>query len=291
MADINAKDVMKLKDLTSGGMMECKKALVDANGNFDDAVKLMRERSGAKGATPKTTEMKEGLVAAKISADGKLGVLVRLGCQTDFVARNETFQKLLTDITELAFTNDVTTGPAVHALPYPDGSGRTVDQVLKELIGGSIKENMAVTGLARFTSATGQVGKYIHHNSKVGALVQVDGAADDAVRVLLGEIAMHVTAGMPYVPMAVSREDLDQAVVEKEKALAAEGIDPKKPPQIIEKIVAGKLEKFFGDQCLVDQPFVKDEKMKVRELVAQTAKASGAPLKIVRFARFKVGEG
>jgi elongation factor Ts len=291
MAEISAKDVMKLKDITNAGMMECKKALVDANGDLDAAIALIRERSGAKGAAPKSTEMKEGLVAAKIAGDGKIGVIVRLGCQTDFVARNDVFQKLLADIVELAFKHDVATPAAVHALLYPDGSGRTVDQVIKELIGGSIKENMAVTGLARFTTSNGQVGKYVHHNGKVGTLVQVDGAADDAVRVLIGEIAMHVTAGTPFVPMAVNREELDQAVVAKEKELAAEGIDPKKPKEIIEKIVAGKLEKFFADQVLLDQPFVKDEKLKVRELVAQTSKASGVPVKVVRFARFKVGEG
>jgi elongation factor Ts len=291
MAEINAKDVMKLKDLTNAGMMECKKALVDANGDLDAAIALLRERSGAKGAAPKSTEMKEGLVAGKISEDGKTGVIIRLGCQTDFVARNEMFQKLLADVLELAFKNPVTTPADVHALPYPDGSGRTTDQVIKELIGGSIKENLAVTGLARYTTANGQIGKYIHHNGKVGTLVQVDGASDDAVRVLLGEIAMHVTAGMPFVPMAVTRDQLDQEVVAKEKAAASEGIDPKKPKEIIEKIVAGKLEKFFADQVLVDQPFVKDEKMKVRELVAQTAKASGAPISVIRFARFKVGEG
>ncbi len=291
MAEISAKDVMKLKELTNSGMMECKKALADANGDLDAAIALIRERSGAKGATPKTTEMKEGLVAAKIAEDGKTGVIVRLGCQTDFVARNDTFQKLLADIVDLAFKHDVKSPADVHNLLYPDGSGRTVDLVIKELIGGSIKENMAVTGLARYTTSTGQVGKYIHHNGKVGTLVQVDGANDDAVRVLLGEIAMHVTAGMPFVPMAVSREQLDPAVVETEKAAAAEGIDPKKPKEIIEKIVAGKLEKFFADQVLVDQPFVKDEKLKIRDLVAQTAKASGAALKVIHFARFKVGEG
>ena len=291
MAEISAKDVMKLKELTNSGMMECKKALADSNGDFDAAVALIRQRSGAKGATPKSTEMKEGLVASKIAEDGKLGVIVRLGCQTDFVARNETFLKLLADVVELAFKHDVKVPADLHALLYPDGSGRSVDQVIKELIGGSIKENIAVTGLARYAAPNGRVGKYVHHNGKVGALVQVDGANDDAVSVLLGELAMHVTAGMPYVPMAVSREQLDPEVVAKEKAAAAEGIDAKKPPEIIAKIVAGKLEKFFADQVLVDQPFVKDEKMKVRELVAQTAKASGAAIQIVRFARLKVGEG
>lgn len=285
-----AKDVMSLKDRTSAGMMECKKALTEANGDVDAAIALLRQWGVAKGATPKSTEMKEGLVASKISDDAKLGVLIRLGCQTDFVARNETFLKLLNDLLELAFKSNVTAPAELHALPYPDGSGRTVDAVIKELIGGSIKENMAVTGLARFSTTNGLVGKYVHHNGKVGALVEVDGANNDTVKGLAGEVAMHVTAGMPQVPLAVDRAGVPADIVEKEKALAKEGIDAKKPPQIVEKIVAGKLDKYFAEVVLPEQPFVKDNNIKVQDLVTQAAKTAGAELKITRFARFKVGE-
>jgi len=283
-----AKDVMVLKDRTNAGMMECKKALTQADGDMDKAVGLLREWGVAKGATPKSTEMKEGLVAAKISDDAKTGVIIRLGCQTDFVARNEIFLKLLSDLLELAYTSNVTTPAELHALPYPDKSGRTVDQVIKELIGSTVKENLAVTGLSKFSAPTGVIGKYVHHNSKVGAMVQLNGADSAEVRALLGEIAMHVTAGMPTVAIAVNRSGVDAALVEKEKIAAAEGITGK-PPAIVEKIVSGKLDKFFAEIVLLEQPFVKDEKMKVGELVTQTAKTAGA-LEVVRFARLKVGE-
>src|SRR5271170_2832723 len=189
MAEISAKDVMTLRARTQAGMMEAKKALAESNGNMDQAAELLRKWGAGRADSKMSNEMKEGLIGGKISPDGKLGVLLRLGCQTDFVARNDGFQKLLADLVELAYNNDVSTAADLGALKYPDGSGRTVETVIKELVGGSIKENIAVTGLARFKSTAGQVGKYIHHNAKVGTLVQVDGSTDDVVRVLIGEIA------------------------------------------------------------------------------------------------------
>ena len=289
MAEINAKDVMTLRARTNAGMMDAKKALVEANGDMDAASELLRKWGAGRAESKTSNEMKEGLVGGKISEDGKLGVMVRLGCQTDFVARNEAFQKLLHDLVELAFTHEVSTPAELNTIQYPDGSGRTVEAVIKELVGGSIKENMAVTGLARYKSANGLVGKYVHHNAKVGTLVQVDGSNDDAVRVLIGEIAMHVTAGMPFVPLAINREAVDVAVVQREKELAAESIKGK-PANIVEKIVSGKLDKFFADNVLLEQPFVKDESKRIRDLVAETGKAVAAPLSVIAFARFKVGE-
>ncbi|MGC8623927.1 MAG: translation elongation factor Ts [Phycisphaerae bacterium] len=289
MAEISAKDVMTLRARTNAGMMDAKKALQEAHGDMDAASELLRKWGAGRAESKTSNAMKEGLVGGKISADGKLGVMVRLGCQTDFVARNEAFQKLLRDLVELAFTHDVSTPPQLNAIPYSDGSGRTVEAVIKELVGGAIKENMAVTGLARYKTENGLVGKYVHHNAKVGALVQVDGSSDDAVRVLVGEIAMHVTAGMPVVPLAINRESVNAAVVQRERELAAESIK-NKPANIVEKIVAGKLDKFFADNVLLEQPFVKDENQRIRDLLAQTGKAVAAPLRIAAFARFKVGE-
>ena len=290
MAEFTAKDVMSLKDRTNAGMMECKKALTEAAGDVDKAIELLRTWGVTKGASPKSTEMKEGLIATRISADGKSGVILRLGCQTDFVARNEMFQKLLNDLVELAFSSSATTPAELNVLPYPDGSGRTVDGVIKELIGMTVKENLAVTGLAKFSAPNGMVGSYVHHNEKVGTLVQVDGANNDAVKALISDVAMHVTAGMPQVPVAVDRTAIAKDVIERETATAKEGIDAKKPPQIQEKIIAGKLDKVFGEIVLVEQPFIKDDKQKVRDIVASASKAAGAPLTIAKFARLKVGE-
>lgn len=288
MAEITAKMVNELRQRTNAPMMDAKRALVDASGDIEKAAELLRARGAASADKKLTNEMKEGLVAGKISPDGKLGVLLRLGCQTDFVARNDGFLKLLADLTELAFTSNVHSPAELIALKYP-GKSETVEQVIKELVGGTIKENIGVTGLARYQSANGRVEKYVHHNGKVGALVQIDGSSDDAVKVLAGEIAMHIAAGVPQVPLAIDRTGIDPALVEKEKAAAAEGITGK-PPQIVEKIVSGKLEKFFQDAALVDQAFIKEESKRIKDLLADAGKATSSTLKIAHFARLKVGE-
>jgi elongation factor Ts len=288
MATITAAMVNELRQRTNAPMMDTKKALVDAGGDMEKAADLLRERGAASADKKLTNEMKEGLVVGRISDDGKLGVLLRLGCQTDFVARNDGFQKLLADLVNLAFDKKVKTPAELLALPYPDGSGRTVEAAIKELV-GTIKENIGVTGLACFSTTNGRVEKYVHHNGKVGTLIQLDGSTDDAVKVTAGEIAMHVTAGVPQVALAVDRSGLDQAAVEKEKAAASEGITGK-PANIVEKIVAGKLEKYFQDVALVDQPFVKEEKKRIKDLLAEAGKASGAEIKIAAFTRLKVGE-
>jgi elongation factor Ts len=289
MAEITAKMVNELRQRTNAPMMDAKRALVDAAGDIEKAAELLRERGAASADKKLANEMKEGLVSGRISTDGKLGVLLRLGCQTDFVARNDGFLKLLGDLTDLAFENNVNAPDDLNPLAYPDGSGRTVEQVIKELIGGTIKENIGVTGLARFSTPNGRVEKYVHHNAKVGALVQIDGSTDDAVKVTAAEIAMHVTAAVPQVALAVDRTGLDPAIVAREKESASEGTAGK-PANIIEKIVAGKLEKYFQDVALVDQPFIKDDKRRIRDLLTDTGKAVGAEVKIIRFARFKVGE-
>ncbi|MGN6369517.1 MAG: translation elongation factor Ts [Phycisphaerae bacterium] len=292
MAEITAKMVNELRQRTNAPMMDAKRALVDANGDPEKAAELLRERGTASADKKLSNEMKEGLVAGRISNDGKLGVLLRLGCQTDFVARNDGFLKLLGDLVDLAFENGVNTPAELMALKYPDssgGGGRTVEAVIKEMIGGTIKENIGITGLARFSTTDGRVEKYVHHNQKVGALIQIDGSTDDGVKVVAGEIAMHITAGIPTVALAVDRSGVDPAIVEKEKAAAAEGTEGK-PANIVEKIVAGKLEKYFQDVALVDQPFIKDDKKRVRDLLADAGKAAKATLKVTRFARFKIGE-
>lgn len=286
MADITAKMVSDLRARTNAPLMDSKRALVDANGDIEKAIELLRERGAASADKKLSNEMKEGLVAGRVSADGTLGVLIRLGCQTDFVARNDNFQKLLSDLVDLAYGHEVATAADLLALNYGTG---TVESTIKELIGGTIKENIGVTGLARFHSPDGRVEKYVHHNGKVGALVRIDGSTDDAVKVLGSEVAMHITAGVPQVPLAVDRTGVPADLIAAEKAAGSAGTEGK-PPQIVEKIIAGKLEKYFQDVALVDQPFIKDDKKRIRDLVAETAKATKATVNIVKFAYFKVGE-
>ena len=289
MVEVSAKDVMTLRGRTSAGIMDAKKALQEAGGDMDQAAELLRKWGAGRADAKMANEMKEGLIGGKVSPDGKLGVILRLGCQTDFVARNEAFVKLLADLVKLAFENPVTTAAELNQLPWVDGSGRSVETVIKELVGGSIKENMAVTGLSRFSAPHGAVGMYIHHNAKVGALVQIDGSSDPKVAAVAQEIAMHVTAGVPLVPAAIAREHVDPARIESEKAETLEA-HKGKLPQVLEKIIHSKLEKFYGEHVLLEQPFVKDEKKQIRELLAQVGSSVGAQLTLKTFSRFKVGE-
>jgi elongation factor Ts len=289
MVEISAKDVMTLRGRTSAGIMDAKKALQETNGDMDQAADLLRKWGAGRADAKMANEMKEGLIGGKVSADRKLGVILRLGCQTDFVARNDAFVKLLADLVAIALATPVSTAAELGQQAYTDGSGRTVDAVIKELVGGSIKENMAVTGLARFSAENGAIGMYIHHNAKVGAMVQIDGSSDAKVTAVAQEIAMHVTAGVPMVPVAVAREQVDAAHVEQEKAEAQEA-HKNKPAQVLEKIINSRLEKFFGEHVLLEQPFVKDEKKQVRELLSHVGTAVNAKLTLAKFSRFKVGE-
>lgn len=288
MAEIDAKVVMKLRAMTNAGMMECKKALTEANGDMDGACELLRKWGAGRAEAKASNEMKEGLIAGKVSPDGKTGVLVRLGCQTDFVARNDSFQALLKDLVDLAFANDIK-GPACLNKLVAPSFNKTVEVVLNEFAGQTLKENIQVTGAARFVSADGVVGLYVHHNSKVGGLVQIDGSTAEAAAKVASEVAMHVTAGMPFTPVAVNRDGVPADQLAKEREIAAEGLTGK-PANIVEKIVAGKIEKFFEDRVLVEQPFVKDDKKRIRELVADAGKIAGATLTVKAFARYKVGE-
>jgi elongation factor Ts len=286
MPAITAQMVSELRARTSAPLMDSKRALVDADGDMNKAIELLRERGSASADKKLANEMKEGMVSSRIAPDGKIGVLLRLGCQTDFVARNDGFQKLLSDLTDLAFEHEIATPADLMALKYGNG---TVESTIKELIGGTIKENIGITGLARFQTDNGRIEKYVHHNAKVGALIQIDGSNAESVKTLGAEIAMHVSAGVPQVPVAVNRDGIPADLIAAEKAAASDGTAGK-PPQIVEKIVAGKLEKYFQDVCLVDQPFIKDDKKRIRDLVAETGKAAGATLNVVKFAYFKVGE-
>ena len=242
MADITAKMVNDLRQRTNAPMMDAKRALVDANGDPEKAVELLRERGSASADKKLANDMKEGLIAGKIAPDGK----TRRPPPPRLPDRFRRPQRRLPETPRRPHRSRLRQQrppPPPNSPPSntPTLAAATVEKVIKEHV-GTIKENIGVTGLARFTTANGRIEKYVHHNAKVGTLVQIDGSTDDAVKVTAGEIAMHVTAGVPTVALAVDRHGIDPAIVEKEKAAAAEGITGK-PPAIIEKIVAGKLEK------------------------------------------------
>jgi elongation factor Ts len=276
MAEITAAAVAKLREMTNAGMMDCKKALTEANGDLEKAVDILRKKGAATATTKGTREAREGAIAQYLAPGGRLGVLVEVNCQTDFVARNEMFR---------AFADDVAKKLATD--PKADFEADRVALVAK------IRENIQIPRHARMeVSGNGMVAAYIHTGAKVGVLVEVGAGKEatvgtDDFKQLVKDITLQIAAGHPFV---VSRDQVPAEVVAKEKEIAAEQVK-NKPPQAIAKIVEGKLEKFYQSYCLVDQGFVKkNSEVSVKEHMGSIAKQLGDEITIRRFVRFQVGE-
>jgi elongation factor Ts len=276
MAEITAATVARLREMTNAGMMDCKKALVEAAGNLDAAVDILRKKGAATAARKAAREAKEGMIAQHIAPGGRLGVLVEVNCETDFVARNELFRAFADEI-----ARKLAADPRMN--PEPD----------REAAVAKIRENIRIARHARMeVNGNGLIAAYIHTGAKVGVLVEVGAGKEDTVshdefKQLVKDITLQIAAGHPQV---VSRDQVDPALLAKEKEIAAEQVK-NKPPQAIAKIIEGKLEKFYQTFCLVDQGFVKkNSEISVREHVATVAKQLDDDVIIRRFVRFQVGD-
>ncbi|HMO63778.1 MAG TPA: translation elongation factor Ts [Verrucomicrobiota bacterium] len=277
MPEITAATVGKLREMTNAGLMDCKKALTEAAGDLDAAVDILRKRGVAQAAKKAGREAREGVIAQHIAPGGKLGVLAEVNCETDFVAKNDTFKALADQIARTVAEN-----PAADLEPLRVGA------VAK------IGENILIARPQRLeVQGAGAVAAYIHTGGKVGVLVEVGAASDeaaatDAFKQLLKDITLQIAAASP---VAVSREAVPAATVAKEREIASQSDRLKgKPPQAIEKIVQGMLDKYFQTVCLLEQGFVKNPEHAVKEHVAAVAKELGAEITIRRFLRWQVGE-
>ncbi len=276
MAEITSALVAKLREMTNAGMMDCKNALKEANGDLEAAAVILRKKGMATASSKGAREAREGVIAQYIAPDGRLGVLVEVNCQTDFVARNEMFK---------AFADDV--AKRLAADPKTDFEADRVGMVAK------IRENIQIPRHARMeVNGNGMIAAYIHTGAKVGVLVEVGAGKESTVanndfKQLVRDITLQIAAGHPFT---VSRDQVPADVLAKEKEIAAEQVK-NKPPQAIAKIVEGKLEKFFQTYCLVDQGFVKkNSEVSVKEHVGSVAKQLADEITIRRFVRFQVGE-
>ncbi|NUQ20051.1 MAG: elongation factor Ts [Gemmatimonadaceae bacterium] len=284
-----AKDVQELRQRTGAGMMECKKALEETKGTMESAIELLRKKGIAKAEKRAGRAASEGKIVARVSPDGKTGVLVEVNSETDFVARNEGFGKLVDQIADTLLKADAIDGVVNNAegsaLLSQKVGGTTVEGALKEL-SGTIGENLVVRRYARFKT-DGALGTYVHHNGKVAAMVEVTGGSGDAVQQLARTVAEHVAAGVPTVPAAVNREEVPQDLVDRERRIFTEQAAASgKPANIVEKMVGGRIEKYYKEVTLVDQPWIRDDSKSIRDIVS----AAGAGLKIRRFARFQMGQ-
>lgn len=294
MAAISAAMVKDLRDQTGAGMMDCKAALNETDGNIQEAVDWLRKKGLSKAAKKAGRTASEGLVqnAVTPNGNGMTGVLVELNSETDFVARNEIFQTMVSDIAQTALTvgGDL---DKLKASPYK-GSEKSVDEHISEMV-GQIGENMSLRRSAGLSVDEGCVAAYVHGQvtegaGKIGVLVGLKSSGDKAQLEALGKhIAMHVAASRP---LAARVEDLDPEVVEREKAVLADQARASgKPEEIIGKMVEGRLRKFYEESVLLEQIFVIDGENKVGKVVENLAKSLGTPVELVGFERLELGEG
>ncbi|MGL5049084.1 MAG: translation elongation factor Ts [Fusobacteriaceae bacterium] len=279
MAEITASLVKELRERTGAGMMDCKKALVEMGGDIEKSIDLLREKGIAKAAKKAGRVAAEGLVFDAISADKKSAVVLEFNSETDFVAKNPEFVDFGKKLAELALTNDIKTIEELNSLEME--AGKTVATSVSELI-AKIGENMNLRRFDKVTSTEGFVTVYNHLGGKLGVIVELTGEATEASILKAKDIAMHVAAMDPqYLDKSeVTTDDLEREKEISRKQLEAEG----KPAQIIEKILLGKMNKFYEDNCLVNQIFVKAIN---KETIAQFAGEN----KVVSFKRYKVGDG
>ena len=277
MATITAAQVKELRDATAVSMMDCKKALQETDGNMEEATRLLRERGMATASKRAAKATNQGIIATDSADDGQTVGLVEVNCETDFVARNEDFQ---------AFVNELATASTTTDEPLSE----VCADALTDRI-AAIGENLKIRHNVRFSlQGTGAIGAYIHMGGKVGVLVELgcekeDTVAAAAFQQLLSDLTLHVAACSPSYMVA---EEVPAAELEAERAIFAKQVEDK-PEQIIGKIVEGKLKKFYGEICFLQQGFVKEPKQSITELLAETGKALDDTLTIRRYARYQLG--
>ena len=287
---ISASMVKDLRDKTGAGMMDCKTALAETNGDMEAAIDWLRTKGIAKADKKSGRTAAEGLIGA--AGDGTKAVVVEVNSETDFVARNDAFQTLVREIANVALTTDGSV-EAVADAAYP-GAEKSVTDTIRDAI-ATIGENMSLRRSAMLTVSDGVVATYIHNQAaeglgKLGVLVAMESTGDKAALNAFGrQVAMHVAATNP---LALTSDDIDPAVVEREKAIFSEQARASgKPENIIEKMVEGRLRKFYEEVALLKQNFVINPDLTVEKALAEAEKDFGAPAKITAFVRFALGEG
>jgi elongation factor Ts len=292
MAEITAALVKDLREKSGVGMMDCKNALQETGGDMEAAMELLRKKGLSKAEKKSGRAAAEGLVAGKLSADGKTGVLIELNAETDFVSKNDTFQAAAREIADVALSVE-----GVDAiLAAKTSKGATVSETVTNMI-ATIGENMRLRRSARLSVSQGAVALYLHNAQgegvgRLGVLVALEGGGDQAVLKEVGrKIALHV-AGTPTPPLALSPDDLDPAAVEKEKKfLTEQALESGKPIGVVEKMIEGRIRKWQEEVVLLKQPFVMNPDQTIEQLVAETAKQVGSPVAVKGFVRFALGEG
>ncbi len=283
---ITAAMVSEQRNKTGAGMMDSKKSLTETGANMEGAVDFLRKKGLSAAAKKSGRIAAEGMVVA--ASAGTVGALVEVNAETDFVAKNDAFKEFAAGIGQVVLENVAADVEALKALPYPE-TGRTVAEELTHQI-ATIGENMDIRRFERVDAGQGVVASYVHGAGKIGVLVEMQtDSTDERVDALGKQIAMHVAAAAPQY---LNRDSVPSAVVEKEKEIMrVKALDSGKPENIVEKIITGQINKYFGEVCLLEQAFVIDPDQKVGKIVEALAKELGAEIKLNSYARYQLGEG
>jgi len=288
MAEIPASLVVKLRKMSGQGMMDCKKALEEANANIDEAMAILRKKGLATLAKRAERETTQGLVVGKTSADGKTATLASLCCETDFVANSDDFKSAAEKVAEYAIICSKDDG--IENLLETAVGGKKLRDVITEVV-SKTGEKTEVGDYAKFhLNGPGLISTYIHFNRKVGTMLQIDASDDNTadseqLKRTGADLAMHITATKP---LALDKSGIAPKVIEQEKSIYAEQVKSK-PANIVDKIIEGKMKKFYEENCLLEQKFVKDDTKTVAQVLEESAKQAGGSAAIKRFVRFDVG--
>lgn len=295
MAEISASLVKTLREQTGVGMMECKKALTETEGDLKKAVALLREHGAAKAVKRAGRTTKEGKIQAKVSPDGRSGALVEVNIETDFAARSERFVPFVEAVCDTVLATGTSDVTALLATKPANGAAETIQALMTDAQ-TVIGENMGLTRAASFRIQEGQAGMirtYIHTNGKVGVMIELKcdsekTAQAEATRDLSANLCLQIAFSNP---VSLDSSGVPAAVIEAEKSIYRNAaINEGKPEKMLDKIVEGRVKAFFRESCLIEQNYVKDEKKTVTGVVAETAKAVGGAIELVRFVRYQLGE-
>jgi elongation factor Ts len=289
MTQITAAMVKELREQTGAGMMDVKSALTEANGNMEEATKILRKKGLAAASKKAGRVTSEGIVQAYTSGGG--GVLVEVNCETDFVGRTEAFKQFAEDVAKVIAQSKANSVEELNNDPWP-GSGETVAQKTQSVI-AAIKENITIRRFTRYGApANAAIGTYIHAGGKIGVMVELVANNDKAaakIAEVARDVAMHIAAAEPRF---VHRGEVTQKDLDTEREIARDqAAKSGKPENIVEKMVSGKMEKFYGETCLVEQPYIRNDKQSVGDYLKSAGKEAGCEYTVTRFVRYKLGEG
>jgi len=287
---ISTAEIKQLREATGAGILDCKKALQQANGNFDEAVEFLRKKGLAAAAKKAGREASEGIIDAQVSDDGQTAVMINVNCETDFVARTDDFKAYVDSLVEQLFADNVTSAEELLERPYIKDTSKTVKESLTEIV-AKLGENTLISQATRFDlQGDGMLENYVHLGGRVGVLVDVAGADRDNEKFanLVHDLALHVAAA---APLYLTESDISADTIASEKEIfKAQLAQENKPDHIKDRIIEGKLKKWYGEVVLLNQQFVKDSDLTIAQLLEKAGKEIGSSIEIRCFARYELGQ-